>query len=85
MRTLAKIVKDKDNQIYLKIYDEEVNVLAFFKIQCYNTKPEGKSIDLSDTFSVDLSGKTYRKYTRKEIEKLAEAFKKMFFRGKGEK
>jgi hypothetical protein len=30
--------------------------LAFFKIICYNDKPEGKIIDLSDVFAVDLKG-----------------------------
>jgi hypothetical protein len=48
MRTLAKVVKDKDNDIYLKVYDKKVKVLAFFKILCYNDKPEGKIIDLTD-------------------------------------
>jgi hypothetical protein len=56
MRTLAKVVKDKNNDIYLKVYDNKVKVLAFFKIICYNDKPVGKIIDLSDVFSIDLKG-----------------------------
>jgi hypothetical protein len=56
MRNLAKIVKDKNNAVYLKVYDKNVKVLAYFKIEEYNTDPEGKVEELSDVFSIDLSG-----------------------------
>lgn len=57
MRTLAKIVVDKNKDVYLKVYNSKVKVLAFFKILCWNDKPNGKITDLSDVFSVDLSGR----------------------------
>jgi len=56
MRNLAKIIKDKDNDVYLKVYDEKVKVLAYFKIEEFNTDPEGKLEELSDVFSINLQG-----------------------------
>ena len=56
MRNLAKIIKDKNNELYLKVYDEKVKVLAYFKIEEFNTDPEGKIEELSDVFSIDLKG-----------------------------
>lgn len=57
MRSLAKIVKDKNNDVYLKVYNEKVKVLAYFLIQPYDTTLEGKIEDLTDTFSIDLGGR----------------------------
>ena len=56
MRSLAKVVKDKNNEIYLKVYDKKIKVLAYFKIEPFNTDPEGKIEELSDVFSIDLQG-----------------------------
>ena len=57
MRNIAKVVRDKNNYVYLKVYDERVKVLAYFRIEGWNTDPEGKITELSDVFSMDLKGR----------------------------
>ena len=50
----AQIIKDHNNNLYLKV--ELVDSYVYFKIEEYNTKPEGKIVKLSDNFLINLKG-----------------------------
>jgi len=53
-RNDAQIIKDHNNNLYLKV--ELVDSYVCFKIEEYNTKPEGKIVKLSDNFLINLKG-----------------------------
>ena len=52
--TKAIIIKDKNNELYLAVQSAAFNVA--FKIEPFNTYPEGKQTSLSDVFEIDLTG-----------------------------
>ena len=56
MSNLAKIIKDKNNEIYLKVYDKKAKVLAYFKIEEFNIEPKGETKELSKAFNINLKG-----------------------------
>jgi hypothetical protein len=48
----ARIIRDKDNSIYLVIKDNKLNVA--FRIEEFTSHPSGKQIVLSNEFNINL-------------------------------
>jgi len=57
MNQIAKIVRDKNNDVFLKIYNKDMKSFVCFSITVWNQTPKGKLKELSDVFSIDLGGK----------------------------
>ena len=55
MRQITKIVRDKNNDVYLKVYDRNMKGFVCFQILPFGDSPEGELTDLSDTFSINLN------------------------------
>jgi len=54
MRNIAKIVKDKKDKIYLKVYDKTMKESFYFLICSIGIEIEEKLKELSDAFSINL-------------------------------
>ena len=53
----ARIVRDKDNEVYLVISGKPINKEIYFHIDEFVTEIVGKSIKLSKVFDIDLKAK----------------------------
>jgi hypothetical protein len=43
----SEIVRDEENNIYLKLTGKPLEIPAYFRIEDFTTKPKGKIINLS--------------------------------------
>jgi hypothetical protein len=50
----AIIVRDNNGNVYLKISGEPLDRPVYFKIEEFTTDPEGKIINLSKEFEINL-------------------------------
>ena len=53
----ARIVRDKDNQVFLKVAGKPLDRPVYFQIEEFITEPKGKIIELSKAFIIDLKTK----------------------------
>jgi hypothetical protein len=51
------IVRDKNGNVYLKITGKPIEDAVYFLINCFNVKPESKTIKLSKEFLINLNAK----------------------------
>ena len=54
-KNIAKIIRDENNDVYLKVSGKPLDNPVYFRIEEFNTNPEGKLGELSNVFSINLT------------------------------
>jgi hypothetical protein len=54
---VARIVRDKNNDVYLKVTGKPLDNPVYFRIEEFTTEPEGKLIELSKAFIINLNAR----------------------------
>lgn len=54
MRNIAKLIKDKKDNIFLKVYDKTMKHPSYFPIHPIGEKRKIVETEISDVFSVNL-------------------------------